>query len=170
MLALTGAGIGGCASGAPVKPVAAPGVQVQGTSATTTDLAWAQVMAALDENLLRALEGASRRATDRGLAAAEVARSRTAELERLRTVLRDLGAPPGNPHEGHEMPGMATAAQLADLERSEGAAFDRLLAAILRAHAEQCVRLAEAELRSGTHPPTLALAAAVLESRRTERF
>ncbi|NUT32034.1 MAG: DUF305 domain-containing protein [Hamadaea sp.] len=165
VLLSTGAGVSGCAAEAPGRPVAASGVPPQTTSATTTDLAWAQLTAALDENVLRVLDLAAERGHPR---AGETARRRTAELPRLRTVLRALGAPSANPHDRHEMPGMATAAQLSELAKATGASFDRQLTLILRAHAEQCLRLAEAQARAGVDPATLALAADVASTRRAD--
>jgi uncharacterized protein (DUF305 family) len=49
-------------------------------------------------------------------------------------------------HTGHRMAGMATPEQLAELARSEGAAFDRLFLELMIAHHEGAVRMVEALL------------------------
>ncbi|MEV5693638.1 DUF305 domain-containing protein [Micromonospora globbae] len=131
-----------------------------------TDVAWLQLHVAMAERLLPALDLVPARTTDpawRRLAA-QVAATHRADLTRARGLLAGSGAPATNPHEGHDMPGMVTAEQLAELRSASVAALHRLLAQHLRAHLTQAVRVAAAEQRSGAHPAVTALAAAVVRN------
>lgn len=168
VLLLAGCGGASPAPVAPVAPVSPPVVAEAG--AISTDVAWTQLMIALDQRMLAALELAPRRAADRELSAfaADVARRHEAEVVRLRELLQATGAPETNPHEGHDMPGMITKENLALLATKSGAAFDTMLADSLRAHFEQCRMLAGSEQSAGADPAVKALAAAVEATRQTD--
>ncbi|WP_196280052.1 DUF305 domain-containing protein [Catellatospora paridis] len=161
------AGCGGT-SPAPVAPVSPPAVAEAG--AISTDVAWTQLMIALDQRMLAALELAPQRAADKDLNAfaADVARRHEAEVVRLRELLQATGAPETNPHEGHDMPGMITNENLALLATKSGTAFDTMLADSLRAHFEQCRMLAGSEQSAGADPAVKALAASVESTRQTD--
>ncbi|GAA1652664.1 DUF305 domain-containing protein [Catellatospora bangladeshensis] len=152
-------------TGAATPPGAAT---VPSAGAISTDVAWTQLMIALDERMLAALRLAPQRAGDAALGAfaAEVARQHDTEVAELRKALAKTGAPETNPHEGHDMPGMITQENLALLAAKSGAEFDTMLAASLRAHFEQCRMLAGSEQSAGSDPAVKALAATV-ESTRT---
>ncbi|WP_407940001.1 DUF305 domain-containing protein [Micromonospora tarapacensis] len=94
--------------------------------------------------------------------AARVEATHRADLVRSSRLLGDSGAPATNPHDGHDMPGMVTDEELATLRSAAGETFHRLVAGHLRAHLTQSVRIAAAASRSGIHPATTTLAAAVV--------
>jgi uncharacterized protein (DUF305 family) len=150
------------ASGAPV---------VASAGAISTDVAWTQLMIALDERMLAALRLAPRRTGDPALAAfaAEVARRHDVEVTELRKALARTGAPETNPHEGHDMPGMITKENLALLAAKSGAEFDLMLVTSMREHFEQCRMLAGSEQSAGTDPAVKALAATVESTRATDQ-
>ncbi|TNH31762.1 DUF305 domain-containing protein [Micromonospora orduensis] len=168
--------VAGCAAGSPnatgttapsATAVAPPSaVPATGTAGpfSPTDIAWLQLTVAMAERVLPVLDLVPARTTDpvlRGLAA-QVQATHRADLDRSRRLLAEAGAPATNPHEGHDMPGMVTAEELAALRAADGKPFDRLVAQHLRAHLEQAVRIAAAEQRGGVQPATTALAAAVV--------
>ncbi len=159
----TGTGAPGVVAATPGAPAAVPSA-----GAISTDIAWTQLMIALDERMLAALRLAPQRAGDAALGAfaAEVARQHDTEVAELRQALAKTGAPETNPHEGHDMPGMITQENLALLAAKSGTEFDTMLAESLRAHFEQCRMLAGSEQSAGTDPAVKALAATV-ESTRT---
>ncbi|WP_407939909.1 DUF305 domain-containing protein [Micromonospora tarapacensis] len=66
------------------------------------------------------------------------------------------------------MPGMVTEGEPATLRSATGETFHRLFAKHLRAHLSQSVRVAAAASRSGIHPATTTLAAAVVRGGTTE--
>ncbi|MFC0506913.1 DUF305 domain-containing protein [Micromonospora costi] len=158
---------------ASAPPGATTGTPVGGTTAgafSATDVAWLQLTVAMAERLLPVLDLVPARTRDpawRGLAAG-VADTHRGELSRARRLLADSGAPATNPHEGHDMPGMATAEDLAALRVADGPAFERLVAGHLRAHLGQAVRVARAEQGAGTNPATIALAAAAVREGTAE--
>ncbi|GIG89301.1 DUF305 domain-containing protein [Plantactinospora endophytica] len=167
---------GGCAAppaSAPGTPTGAPAVAGQsatpaGTPSASgpfngTDIAWLQLTVAMHERVLPLLELVPERTAQpdvRRLAAQVRDTSRT-ELDRSRRLLDRSGAPKTNPHEGHDMPGMVTAAELTALGAAPDAEFRRLFGRHLRAHLEQSVRVASAEQRSGADPDTTTLAGTI---------
>ncbi|RLP87046.1 DUF305 domain-containing protein [Micromonospora sp. BL4] len=175
----------GCAAGPPdaagttAPSVAAPtAVAAPSTARATgtagpfspTDIAWLQLTVAMAERVLPVLDLVPARTTDptwRRLAA-QIETTERANLTVSRRLLGDSGAPATNPHEGHDMPGMIGADELAALRSSTGKAFQRLFAGHLRAHLTQAVRIAAAEQRGGVHPETTALAAAVVRRGTTD--
>ncbi|MEU8301790.1 DUF305 domain-containing protein [Micromonospora sp. NPDC048909] len=169
--------LAGCAAGSPdpagtatpsaaappaTAPPAVPTASPTGPF-SPTDVAWLQLTVAMTERVLPVLDLVPNGTTDpdwRRLAA-QVEAGHRADLTRSRRLLAESGAPATNPHEGHDMPGMVTAEELAALRSATGAPFERLVARHLRAHLAQSVRMAGAAQRAGAHPATTALAAAV---------
>ncbi|MET8089819.1 DUF305 domain-containing protein [Micromonospora sp. NPDC005220] len=160
------------AAGTATPPVTAPPATTAPTPTGTagsfnpTDIAWLQLTVAMTERLLPVLDLVPERTTDPAWrqTAAEVATARRADLDRARQLLTDAAAPTTNPHEGHDMPGMVTAAEMTSLRAASGQSFHRLLAGHLRAHLQQSVRIAAAEQQNGGQPATIALASAVVRS------
>ncbi|MCG5449281.1 DUF305 domain-containing protein [Micromonospora hortensis] len=158
------------ATGTATPPVTAPPATTAptptGTAFNPTDIAWLQLTVAMTERLLPVLDLVPARTTDPAWrqTATQVATTRRADLDRARRLLADAAAPTTNPHEGHDMPGMATAQEMTALRAASGQPFHHLLAGHLRAHLAQSVRIATAEQQSGVQPATVALAAAVVRS------
>ncbi|CCH19455.1 DUF305 domain-containing protein [Micromonospora lupini] len=173
--------VAGCGTGSPgaapptaVPPTAAPVAATPSNASSAgafspTDIAWLQLTAAMTQRLLPVLDLVPTRTTDptwRRLAV-EVRASNRADLTRSRQLLGEAGAPTTNPHEGHDMPGMVTADELAALRSASGKTFHRLLAAHLRAYLTQTTRVATAEQKSGANPATTALATTVITTNQT---
>ncbi|MBQ0993910.1 DUF305 domain-containing protein [Micromonospora sp. H61] len=168
--------VAGCGAGPPdaasttTPPVTAPPASTvptpTGTAFNPTDIAWLQLTVAMTERLLHVLVLVPARTTDPAWrqTVTQVATTRRADLDRARRLLADAAAPTTNPHEGHDMPGMATAQEMTALRAASGQPFHRLLAGHLRAHLAQSVRIATAEQQNGVQPATVALAAAVVRS------
>jgi uncharacterized protein (DUF305 family) len=135
-----------------------------------TDLAWVLLMIPLDEQALRLLALVPERTPDRAVRqlAARFGAGYREELVRLRGLLKRAGIPETNPHEGHDMPGMVTAAELRAIGGTTGAAFGRLFAAALRENLEQAALVARGEQASGSDRATRTLAAAVERTRATQ--
>ncbi len=160
-------------------------------SVNPTDVAWLQLMIPMDERVLPLLDlGASRgHAPAVGQLAGRLRAAHVAELARLRAALHATGGQPAtgllatdlpttglpatglpadNPHAGHDMPGMITAAELARLRTAEGPAFDTLFNGHLRAHLRQSRSVTRSEQISGADPGIKALAAAIERTRTTQ--
>ncbi|WP_066361940.1 DUF305 domain-containing protein [Herbidospora mongoliensis] len=148
----------------PVKPVVAVT-----TAYNPTDLAWAQLMAAMNERLLKLTDLAPTRAADPALAdlAGSVAQGHRAELARLRAILTSAKAGP-NPHEGHDMPGMPTPIAIEAATRAKGKAFDKLLVSALKGHLDQSAMVTASEQKAGASPEALALAADMTAARTAQ--
>ncbi|MBQ0905131.1 DUF305 domain-containing protein [Micromonospora sp. U21] len=176
--------VAGCADGSPgvagttppsaTRPAAAPSNAASPTGTagpfSGTDIAWLQLTVAMADRLLPVLDLVSARTTDpdwRRLAT-QIEATHRAYLGRSRQLLHEFGAPTTNPHEGHDMPGMITAEELAALRSATGTSFQRLLAGHLRAHLTQAARMATAEQRGGVHPATTTLAATVVRDGTTD--
>lgn len=133
-----------------------------------TDLAWAQLLKPMDEQVMTMVELATSHASTPAVRklAQKIAPACTAELTSLAGLLTRAGQDPGvNIHAGHHMPGMMTADELTTLRGSGGAEFDKLFLRRLREHGEQVSRLAASESRAGSDPATLALSRAVAATR-----
>jgi uncharacterized protein (DUF305 family) len=164
-----------CAGGEPARP-AASASPAGGTSAPAggfngTDVAWLQLTIAMNERILPVLDLAVDRAAAPGLRpfAAATRAAHVEELRRLRALQRQAALPAANPHEGHDMPGMVTAAGLAGLRDVDGRGFDRLFADALRGHLDQAARLAGSERKAGAHPEVVRLAEAIEQDRTAQR-
>jgi uncharacterized protein (DUF305 family) len=150
---------------------------VSGSAAATppdglsdTDVAYVQLAIPQDETVLPVLELATTRGgVDPALVslASEVEAGHRKELELLRAALTDGGQTYLNLHEGHDMPGMITADELAELTNSTGPAFDDRLRALLRAHFEESTTVAKSELAAGSSPEVLEVTKGIESSRAT---
>ncbi|MDX3850091.1 DUF305 domain-containing protein [Streptomyces sp. AK02-01A] len=189
LMALILLGTGGCAdsstppgdapsrtaaAGRAEDPAAGPGPSAPATGTggfNATDRGWAQLMVPMNERTLLLLDLISDRASDSGLS--DLARRTTvthrAELTRLRTVLKKSGAEGTNPHEGHDMKGMVTDAELRTVAASRGAAFDDISMTYFREHLEQTILVSRGEEHSGAEPTATGLAAE-LEKRRAQQL
>ncbi|GAA4227946.1 uncharacterized protein (DUF305 family) [Streptosporangium album] len=136
-----------------------------------TDTAWLQLMIPMDERTLPLLDLGTERGHDPAVRrlAARIREAHLAELQRLRETLGRTGLPPTNVHEGHDMPGMVTAADLTALRAATGPSFDRLFAGHLREHLDQSSAVARSEQTAGADGDTRALAAAVERTRAAQR-
>lgn len=154
-----------CSAPAPQAPTPSPAASSQ--PAAGTDVAWAQLTAALNQRALQFLHLVPDRAADPRLVAlaADLAAGHAGENARLDALLRRLDAPADNPHLSHDMPGMATATTIAAMSAARGEQFDRLLVASLREHLTQCRSLARSMLAAGRLPDALALAATIESNR-----
>ncbi|MFD2763601.1 DUF305 domain-containing protein [Micromonospora eburnea] len=74
----------------------------------------------------------------------------------------------GMPEMDHGMPGMMSAADMAKLTASSGADFDRQFLAMMIAHHEGAIRMAEDELARGADPEARALAQRIVDTQRAE--
>ncbi|WP_406324699.1 DUF305 domain-containing protein [Streptomyces niveus] len=166
----------GCSAATPAStpvrtsPVSTPaGVPVQ-TPSGATDAAWLQLMTPMNEGAVELLTMAADRATDPGLRswATDLAASHRAELEQMRPLLRQLGLPATNVHEGHEMPGMVTPGDLAQARAAQGAAFEKVVVVQIREHLEHSARVSRSEVDAGSEAAAKKLAASLVEARAAE--
>ncbi|MEV8331734.1 DUF305 domain-containing protein [Streptomyces niveus] len=166
----------GCSAATPAStpvrtsPVGTPaGVPVQ-TPSGATDAAWLQLMTPMNEGAVELLTMAADRATDPGLRswATDLAASHRAELEQMRPLLRQLGLPATNVHEGHEMPGMVTPGDLAQARAAKGAAFEKVVVVQIREHLEHSARVSRSEVDAGSEAAAKKLAASLVEARAAE--
>ncbi|WP_063813461.1 DUF305 domain-containing protein [Herbidospora daliensis] len=156
-----------CTSEAPPPP---PTPVVAVASYNPTDVAWAQLMAAMNERMLKVLDLAPNRAADPALAelAGSVGQGHRAELARLRALLTSAKAGP-NPHEGHDMPGMPTPILIEAAARAKGKAFDKILVRSLKGHLDQSAMVTASEQKAGAAGDALALAADMTAARTAQR-
>jgi uncharacterized protein (DUF305 family) len=153
--------LGGCDSGtAAAPPAPVPSATSSAPAFGGTDRAWVEITIAMSEELLPLLALAPERAGKaqvRALAA-DVEAATERDLATLYELHDAAGLPAQNPHKGMPMPGMVTPQQVAEAAAETGPAFDALLIRHLRAHLDQCVKLATSEQKSGVEPRTRSLA------------
>ncbi|MFD4114409.1 DUF305 domain-containing protein [Streptomyces niveus] len=166
----------GCSAATPAStpvrtsPVSTPaGVPVQ-TPSGATDAAWLQLMTPMNEGAVELLTMAADRATDPGLRswATDLAATHRAELDQMRPLLKQLGLPAANVHEGHEMPGMVTPGDLASARAAKGAAFEKVVVVQIREHLEHSARVSRSEVDAGSDAAAKKLAASLVEARAAE--
>ncbi|AQU66899.1 DUF305 domain-containing protein [Streptomyces niveus] len=165
----------GCSSAPSVdKKPAAASTPVQpspvGTLSGATDAAWIQLMTPMNEGAVELLTLAADRVTDPALRgwASDLAGAHRAELGRMRPLLKELGLPSTNVHEGHEMPGMVTPGDLTQARAAEGAAFEKVFVIQIREHLEHSARVSRSEVDAGSEAAARKLAASLVEARRGE--
>ncbi|OKJ04308.1 hypothetical protein AMK18_03770 [Streptomyces sp. CB01249] len=168
LLLLLLAGCGSPAADPESTPPPAP--SATGAPADPTDAAWAQLMTPMNESAVALLSLAADRSGDTAVRswAAGLQTSQNGELARLRPLLDRMGLPDTNVHEGHHMPGMVTADDLARARTLKGAAFDRFLVDRIGAHLRQTAQVSRSETGAGTRPDAKRLAAALVSARRAE--
>lgn len=129
------------------------------TTLSPTDLAYVELVIPQNESALAAL-ALARKGSDAALVklADQAEPVYRAELDRLNALVVEAGRQDIKQHEGHDMPGMITAAELAG---------GGDLGSLLRTQFEESRTVARAELSSGTAKPVLELGADV-ERTRTE--
>ncbi|MEV4623018.1 DUF305 domain-containing protein [Asanoa sp. NPDC049573] len=161
--------VGGCTK--PDRAGMAPAPGPSSTGPNTTDIAWLQLLIAMNERLLPVLDLVPPRSGDPAvqLFASVTRRARAAELDSLRGLAAGVTLPSDNPHLQHEMPGMPTAAQTAALTGATGKKFDREFAAVVIAHLDQTSRLCTGEQNAGADPAFRSLAEAIARSVGEER-
>lgn len=166
----------GCSAATPAStpvrtsPVSTPVNTPVQTPSGATDAAWLQLMTPMNEGAVELLTMAADRATDSGLRswATDLAASHRAELEQMRPLLRQLGLPATNVHEGHEMPGMVTPGDLAQARAAKGAAFEKVVVVQIREHLEHSARVSRSEVDAGSEAAAKKLAASLVEARAAE--
>jgi uncharacterized protein (DUF305 family) len=146
-----------------LDPAAAPAVPPGGFG--VTEQAFTQLAIATDDQAVRLLDLGARRAANPELRtlAGELAGTRRAELESLHGLLEAASVRYQNLHEGHDMPGMPTDAELAGL--AAAAAFDVELTRLVRAHLTESATVARSAAEQVTHEPTRGVAAAMARER-----
>jgi uncharacterized protein (DUF305 family) len=154
------------------RPASTPAVGatvLAGTDMAGTDMAWTQLMIPMTAQAATLLELTATRASNAELAglATQLDADYRGELLRLRAALTRAGLAPTNEHDGHDLPGMITAADLEVIGQRTGADFDALVAAHLREEMEQSVRLARAEQQAGQNGDCKAIAASIEKARTT---
>lgn len=138
--------------------------------ANGTDAAWLKLMIAMNESTVVLLDRAASRATDPRLAtfAKELAAKHRDEIGVMRGITDRHAIVVTNEHDGHELPGIVTPADLARIEAQVGAEFDAAVRECLREHLEQGARLAGSEQRAGQDGETKAFAARVEQARQAD--
>ncbi|MGW3892701.1 DUF305 domain-containing protein [Micromonospora chokoriensis] len=137
-----------------------------------TDDAFIQLLIPMNEGALALIEHLDTRPTgaDPSLRAllGDLRQAHQAELRDLRGILAAGNVPELNIHEGHQMPGMVTAASLDELRATPDAEVPSRAAALLRAHLAQTVVLCRGEQIAGGSPELKALAGRIQQARATE--
>ncbi|MGI5500719.1 DUF305 domain-containing protein [Lentzea sp. CA-135723] len=151
------------ACGAPAEvPAEAPRAAL-----SPTDLAFADLVIPQNESALAALALTTTRDSSLRPLAQRVEEHYRAELAQVRAVLAEAGTQESDQHEGHDMPGMITAAELAAAAHATEADFDEQVKALLRNQFEEARTVARAERESGTSERLVELSARI-DSTRAE--
>ncbi|MEV4312886.1 DUF305 domain-containing protein [Actinocrispum sp. NPDC049592] len=155
---LAAAAVTGCAA---AGETAAPAPVVPATTGAgqfgLTERAFVELQIATDDQAVKLLDlgGAKVSGALRDLAA-EIATARRTELAALHGLLDSAGITYVNNHEGHDMPGMPTPDELAELAAAP--APDAMFVRLLRAHLAESEGVVRGAAQSVTHEATRTLA------------
>ncbi|RZT82388.1 uncharacterized protein (DUF305 family) [Micromonospora violae] len=135
-----------------------------------TDDAFIQLLIPMNEGALALIDQLDTRPTDPSLRAlfGEVRQAHQAELRDLRGLLAAGNMPELNIHEGHQMPGMVTDADLAELRAAPDTEVPSRAAALIRAHLAQTVVLCRGAQNAGGSPELKAIAGRIQKARAAE--
>jgi uncharacterized protein (DUF305 family) len=164
-LALAAVVLGGC--GVQSQTSLPPAPATTQSEFNPTDAAWLELMIPMDEQFVRILGLAATRSSDPALQqlATGLSASHKTELKEL-VVLRDrAGLPTGNPHEGHDMPGMMTEDEIVALSNDQGAAFDQVLRTEIKDHLDQSTLVTTSVIAAGQAAGVKKLAASIKKTR-----
>lgn len=172
LVALTGCGSSAAVSSAPPPVASTPTASTWDIdpSFNATDLAWIELAIPMDEQLLRVLGIAEKRAADPAVKkfAAAMAAGHKIELAQFIALRTRSRLPVRNPHEGHDMPGMMTEPEIVTLGKTAGAAFDPLFEKNLKEHLDQSIVNARSITTDGKDAETKKLAASIMTSRAAQ--
>ncbi|MFD7510644.1 DUF305 domain-containing protein [Streptomyces sp. NPDC059853] len=133
------------------------------------DVAFAQGMIPHHEQAL-AMAGLARERADAeavSTLAGEIERAQGPEIATLRSWLSEWGAEEGH-HGGHEMAGMLSGEEMAELERASGPKFDAAFLRLMIVHHEGAVEMARELEDSGSHEPAREMARDIISSQSAE--
>ncbi|MFD9699805.1 DUF305 domain-containing protein [Lentzea sp. NPDC059081] len=139
-----------------------------GSTHNDADVTFAQSMVPHHEQALDMAELVpSRSSNDKVRALADrVEKAQKPEIARMNEWLAEWGA--GTKHEGHDMAGMTGHDDMAGLENSSGAEFDRRWLDLMIKHHEGAVAMARTELDQGQDEDARKLARAVADGQQQE--
>jgi uncharacterized protein (DUF305 family) len=133
-----------------------------------TERAFTELSIATDDQAVKLLSQGERASSPalRALAR-EIATYRRSESAELHGLLDAAGVAYVNNHEGHDMPGMPTADELAALSAS-GADFDAVFTRLLHAHLEESTVVVRSVLGATANADTKAVARRMEQERATD--
>ncbi|MGV9535086.1 DUF305 domain-containing protein [Streptosporangium sandarakinum] len=168
------AGMAGMTSGAPAPAASASPAESTSpaTGSNAADVMFAQMMIPHHRQAVAMAELAETRAADPEVKdlAAKIKGAQDPEIATMTGWLKAWGAPemPDGGHMGHDMPGMMSDKEMADLKAAKGAEFDRMFAKMMIAHHEGAVGMAETEQAQGADPAAKKLAADIIAAQQAE--
>jgi uncharacterized protein (DUF305 family) len=156
--------------GAPPTPSATASARAAFNPA---DVMFAQMMIPHHQQAVEMAELAESRAADPEIKklARKIKAAQAPEIATMRGWLKAWGVPEmpmGEEHHGHGMPGMMTEEDMAELEASEGGAFDRMFVEMMIEHHDGAIEMAKTELSRGTNPEAKDLAEAIIATQQAE--
>ncbi|TDV52118.1 DUF305 domain-containing protein [Actinophytocola oryzae] len=164
MFLLAALALGGCGQQGP-SPTRDPAPQARAVASglDATARAFVELTIATDDQALKLLDLGASRAASPGLRAfaGSLATDRRTELSELHALLGST--PYVNNHEGHDMPGMPTEAELIALPAAPD--FDTEFVRLTRAHLTESTTVAKSGADNVRDEPTKALATRMLQER-----
>ncbi|MEV0384930.1 DUF305 domain-containing protein [Nonomuraea sp. NPDC050643] len=134
------------------------------------DVIFAQMMIPHHEQAVETAELAASRAADPEVKelAARIEAAQDPEIQTLKGWLAEWGKPVPSGGMGHDMPGVMTEEEMAELEAAKGTAFDRLFARLMVVHHEGAIEMARTEQADGANAQAKELAKTIESTQRAE--
>ncbi|MEU0880935.1 DUF305 domain-containing protein [Lentzea sp. NPDC005914] len=134
------------------------------------DIAFAQKMVPHHEQALEMAKLVPSRSSDdkvRDLAQ-RIEKAQDPEITRMNSWLKEWGAPSMQDHSGHDMSGMMSGDDMAELEKVTGAEFDQQWLDMMIKHHEGALEMAKTELDQGKDAEAKKLAQAIIDGQQQE--
>lgn len=160
-------------AGPPASSTSAPAAGPGAAGRNQADVTFASSMVPHHEQAITMADLALAKATDARVRqlASQIKKAQDPEITTMTAWLTSWGSAPmpsGHDMGGMEMDGMMTDQQMRDLERSSGAAFDRMWLDMMIEHHQGAVAMARTQLDEGRLPEVKALSRAVIEGQTQE--
>ncbi len=170
------AGAAGCASSSPTAPSSSASVAASDVNSgphNAEDVSFLQGMIPHHEQAIVMAKLVPSRTTDQALIslASQIEGAQGPEIAQMKSWLSQWGEPASASSGGHGMgggQGMMSADQMAQLEKAQGAEFNRMWLEMMIAHHEGAVEMANQELAKGENPQAKALAQAIVTGQTKE--
>ncbi|MEV5967530.1 DUF305 domain-containing protein [Kribbella sp. NPDC051952] len=155
----------GCGTQSPPPPP--PAAATTQSEFNPTDAAWLELMIPMDEQFLGILALAPTHSANPAVRrlAAELTTAHRTELKQLVALRNQAGLPAGNPHQGHDMPGMMTQEEIVALSNLRGAPFDQILVREVKDHLAQSTLVTKSVKAAGRAPGVRKLATQIEQTR-----
>lgn len=141
-----------------------------GADFNDADVMFAQMMIPHHEQAIEMAELAEAQSTNPEVLAlaADIKAAQQPEIDQLTGWLKDWGKPTSSDMGGHDMGGMMSPEQMAELEAATGEQFDQLWLQMMIEHHQGAIDMAKSEIADGKNPDAIEMAKTIEQTQQAE--